>query len=586
MRVRHLSSWVKQEDWAKKADQRTPLPLWEEPGEACPQPQTLAAPTPPPPTRGGEFPLFPLSLHSPLSQLSQLSAPSRLSPRSLSSRLRRFALGLLFAILLTTGATAQQRVLHIGLRQDPDLLDPTLGSSYVGRIVFAGLCDKLFDIDAKLNIIPVLATGYQWQDPTHLLIHIRPGVLFQDGEKLDADAVKYKLMRDLTIKGSMRRGEVNSIESIDIIDPLTVRLNLKAPAAQLLAQLTDRAGIMISPKAAEAAGDKFGLHPVCAGPFSFESRIAQDSIVLKRFPGYWNAPAIHFDEVVYLPNPNSAVRLANLQAGALDLVEYILPTDVPAVEKDPKLKLAVDNSLAYNGITINTDNGPGAKTALGQNALVRQAFELSLDRAALIHVVYNGMFTPTAQANPPSSPFFFQDVQPPARDVAKAKALLKQAGVMLPVPVTLMVTNGSDDQQVGEVIQAMAGEAGFDVRLRVMEFASSLQAGYAGDFQAYAIGWSGRADPDGNMWQMLHTGGTFNYGHYSNPVMDKALDDARTVAGTGQRRAFYAKVWAQERQDLPLIYLWTAKNIVGMKKTLTGFQQVPDGLIRLQGMQM
>ena len=176
MRVRHLSSWVKQEDWAKKADQRTPLPLWEEPGEACPQPQTLAAPTPPPPTRGGEFPLFPLSLHSPLSQLSQLSAPSRLSPRSLSSRLRRFALGLLFAILLTTGATAQQRVLHIGLRQDPDLLDPTLGSSYVGRIVFAGLCDKLFDIDAKLNIIPVLATGYQWQDPTHLLIHIRPGV--------------------------------------------------------------------------------------------------------------------------------------------------------------------------------------------------------------------------------------------------------------------------------------------------------------------------------------------------------------------------------------------------------------------------
>ena len=430
MRVRHLSSWVKQEDWAKKADQRTPLPLWEEPGEACPQPQTLAAPTPPPPTRGGEFPLFPLSLHSPLSQLSQLSAPSRLSPRSLSSRLRRFALGLLFAILLTTGATAQQRVLHIGLREDPDLLDPTLGSSYVGRIVFAGMCDKLFDIDAKLNIVPVLATGYQWQDPTHLLIHIRPGVLFQDGEKLDADAVKYKLMRDLTIKGSMRRGEVNSIESIDIIDPLTVRLNLKAPAAQLLAQLTDRAGIMISPKAAEAAGDKFGLHPVCAGPFSFESRIAQDSIVLKRFPGYWNAPAIHFDEVVYLPNPNSAVRLANLQAGALDLVEYILPTDVPAVEKDPKLKIG-DGRFAWptTGITINTGQRAGAKTALGQNALVRQAFELALDRAALIQVVYNGMFTPTAQANPPSSPFFFQDVQPPARDVAKAKALLKQAGV-------------------------------------------------------------------------------------------------------------------------------------------------------------
>ncbi|HEY1931038.1 MAG TPA: ABC transporter substrate-binding protein, partial [Acetobacteraceae bacterium] len=500
--------------------------------------------------------------------------------------MRRLALGLICALAFATNALAQQRVLHIGLREDPDLLDPTLGSSYVGRIVFSAMCDKLFDIDSKLNIVPQLATGYQWQDPTHLIIHIRPNVLFQDGEKLDADAVRFKLMRDLTIKGSMRRGEVNSIESIDIIDPLTVRLNLKAPAAQLLAQLTDRAGIMISPKAAQAEGDKFGLHPVCAGPFSFGSRVAQDRIVLNRFPGYWNAKSIHFDQVIYLPNPNSSVRLADLQAGALDLVEYILPTDVPAVQKDPKLKVAMDDSLAYEGITVNTGNTAASQTTLGQNALVRQAFELAIDRTALIHVVYNGMFFATAQANPPSSPYFFKNIVPPARNVAKAKALLKQAGVKLPVPVTLTITNGSDIEQAGEVIQAMADEAGFDVKLKVMEFASSLQAGYAGDFQAYFIGWSGRADPDGNMWQMLHTGGQFNYGHYGNPLADKALDDARTVAGVEQRRAFYARVWAQERKDLPLIYLWTAKNIVGMKKSISGFEQVPDGLIRLQGMRM
>jgi peptide/nickel transport system substrate-binding protein len=500
--------------------------------------------------------------------------------------MRRLALGLLCAASLAVQATAEDRILHVGLREDPDLLDPTLGSSYVGRIVFAGLCDKLFDIDARLNIVPVLATGYEWKDPTHLVIHIRDGVQFQDGEKLNADAVKYKLIRDLTAKGSMRRGEISSIDSIDVIDPLTVQLNLKAPSAPLLAQLTDRAGIMISPKATEAAGDKFGLHPVCAGPFSFDSRVAQDRIVLKRFPGYWDAKSIHFDEVVYLPNPNSSVRLANLQAGALDIVEYILPTDVPAVQKDPRLKTAIDDSLAYTGITVNTNNGSAQETTLGKNALVREAFELALDRTALNQVVYSGMYTPTVEANPPSSPFFFKDLKIPARDVAKAKALLQQAGVPTPVPVTLTITNGSDIQQAGEVIQSMASEAGFDVKIKEMEFASSLQAAYAGDFQAYLIGWSGRSDPDGNMWQMLHTGGTFNYGHYSNADVDKALDDARTVAGVDQRRAYYAKVWEQERKDLPLIYLWTTKNIVGMKKTLTGFQQVPDGLIRLQGVTM
>src|SRR5215469_17491171 len=319
--------------------------------------------------------------------------------------MRGLAFGLCCALSLATNAMAQERVLHVGLREDPDLLDPTLGSSYVGRIVFSGICDKLFDIDARLNIVPQLATGYEWKDPTHLVIHIRDGVQFQDGEKLNADAVKYKLTRDLTVKGSMRRGEVSSIDSIDVLDPLTVRLNLKAPAAQLLAQLTDRAGIMISPKATEATQDKFGLHTVCAAPFSFDSRVAQDRIVLKRFPGYWDAKSIHFDEVVYLPNPNSSVRLANLQAGALDLVEYILPTDVPAVQKDAKLKVAIGDSLAYNGINFNTDNGPAQNSSIGKNPLVRQAFELGLDRAAIIQVVYNGMFAPVVQANPPTAPY-------------------------------------------------------------------------------------------------------------------------------------------------------------------------------------
>jgi peptide/nickel transport system substrate-binding protein len=491
---------------------------------------------------------------------------------------------LLAALAAFAVGQASAQTLHIGLRQDPDLLDPTLGSSYVGRIVFSGLCDKLFDIDEQLNIVPRLATGYEWKDPTHLLLHLRAGVLFQDGEKLDAEAVKYKLTRDLTAKGSMRRGEVNSIDTIEEIDPMTVRLTLHAPSSPLLAQLTDRAGIMISPKAAEAAGDKFGLHPVCAGPFSFESRVAQDKIVLKRFPGYWDNDAIHFDEVDYQPNVNATARLENLRAGALDLVEYILPTDVEAVKHDPKLRIATNGSLAYTGIAINTGNGPAANTILGQHKLVRQAFELSIDRNALVQVVYNNMNVPTAQANPPSSPYYDARLQPPVRDIAKAKSLLAQAGVKLPVPVVLTITNETDIQQAGEVIQSMANEAGFDVKIRSMEFASSLQAAYAGDFQAYLIGWSGRADPDGNMWQMLHDGGTFNYGHYKNADVDKALDDARTVAGVEQRRAFYAKVWAHERDDLPLIYLWSAANIVGLKASITGFRQVPDGLIRLQGM--
>ena len=479
-----------------------------------------------------------------------------------------------------------QGTLTIALRQDPDVLDPTLGSAYVSRIVYAALCDKLIDIDEKLNLVPQLATKWEYEDPTHLVLTLRPGVTFHDGEPFDAEAVKYKLTRDLTIKGSMRVGEVNAIQSMEVIDALHIRLILKAPSTPLLSMLADRAGIMISPKAAEAAGTSFGAKPVCAGPYQFESRTVQDNIALKRYPGHWDAANYHFDRIVYRPMPNSAVRLANLQAGSVDLVEQILPSDVATVRKDARLKLAIGDGLAYTGINFNLANGAAANTSAGQNRLVRAAFEAALDRTAINQVVYDGLYTPTVQANPPSSPFFVKTLTPPDRDLIQARRLLKEAGVPLPVPITLSLSNEPDAQQVAEIIQAMTAEAGFDVKLKVMEFASSLQAGYAGDFQAYMIGWSGRVDPDGNMWQLLHSGATFNYGKWANKEADDLLDRARILPDVEARKALYAQFWQIERHDLPLVYLWSAKNVVGMKRGLEGFVQVPDGLIRLRGVRM
>ena len=491
---------------------------------------------------------------------------------------------LIAALLLLAAPAYAQSTLTIALRQDPDALDPTLGSAYVGRIVYAAMCDKLIDIDEHLNLVPQLATSWAYEDPTHLVLTLRDGVTFHDGEPFDAEAVRYKLNRDLTAKGSMRVGEVNAIQSMEVIDRLHIRLVLKAPSTPLLSMLADRAGIMISPKAAEAAGPNFSAKPICAGPYMFESRVAQDSIVLRRYPGHWDAANYHFDRVVYRPMPNTAVRLANLQAGSVDLVEQIVPSDVAAVRKDPRLQLAAGDGLAYTGVNFNIANGPLANTPLGASNLVRQAFEAAIDRTVINQVVYDGLYSPTTQANPPSSPFYLKDLPVPGRDLARARALLKQAGAPSPVPVMLSLSNEADIQQVGEIIQGMANEAGFDVKLKVMEFASSLQAGYAGDFQAYMIGWSGRVDPDGNIWQQLHKGGTFNYGKWDNPEAASLLDRARVEPDEAARRALYAKFWTIEREELPLVYLWTSKNLVGMKKGLTGFVQVPDGLIRLRGL--
>ena len=227
------------------------------------------------------------------------------------------------ACVLITAMPAFSQTLRIALRQDLDVLDPTLATTYVGRIVFAGLCDKLFDIDEKLNIVPQLATGYEWADDRTLVIHLRSGVKFHNGEALDAAAVKYSLERHLTMQGSYRKGEINSIDHVEVVDPSTVRIVLKVPSGAFLAQLTDRSGMVLPPKATEAAGKDFASHPVCSGPFKFVERVPQDHVTLERFADYWDAKNIHFDKVVYQVLVDPSVRLANLKAGTIDLAEYV-----------------------------------------------------------------------------------------------------------------------------------------------------------------------------------------------------------------------------------------------------------------------
>ena len=130
-----------------------------------------------------------------------------------------------------------------------------------------------------------------------------------------------------------------------MVDPLTIRLALKSPFSPLLAQLTDRAGMMVSPKAAQALGDKFGTAPVCAGPYRFVERVAQDRIVVERFADYWDKARVSIDRIVYRPIQDSTVRLANLKSGQLDLLERALATDIGEIEKDRRLRLALGFEL-------------------------------------------------------------------------------------------------------------------------------------------------------------------------------------------------------------------------------------------------
>jgi len=502
---------------------------------------------------------------------------------------KRAAAGCLIAATATLSISASSaQTLRIGLGADPDILDPTLARTYVGRIVFAALCDKLVDIGPELEIVPQLATEWQWTDGNKgLVVKLRTGVKFQDGEPLDAAAVKFNIERHLSMPGSNRKGEINAVTGVEIIDDHTVKLVLSVPYAPLLAQLTDRAGMMVSPKAAQSAGENFGSHPVCAGPFKFVERVAQDRIVLERFPDYWDKDNIKLDRIVYLPIPDSTVRLANLRSGGLDLIEGVAAADLDTVRKDARLKLATIIGLGYTGITINLANGERSKTPLGQDARVRQALELSLDRVALNQVVFNGEFEPGNQWLSPANPYYLKDLPVPGRDVGKAKRLLAEAAVPKP-GIALMVPNNSEALQVAQVIQSMAGETGFDIRIQATEFASSLDLAAKGDFEAYQIGWSGRVDPDGNIYNFVSCKAppALNTPHYCNQDVDRELDAAREVEARAQRLVHYRNVAEHTLKDLPIIYLYHAKLLYAATTKLSGFTPYPDGLIRPQGLRM
>jgi len=494
---------------------------------------------------------------------------------------------LAFLALAAIATIANAQTLRIGLAEDPDMLDPTLARTFVGRIVFAGLCDKLFDLDEKLNIVPQLATSYEWSsDNKTLTLKLRSGVTFHDGEKLDAAAVKYNLERHKNMQGSSRRGELAVVSSVEVADPMTVRLHLSAPFAPLLTVLTDRSGMMVSPKAAEAAGDKFSVKPVCSGPFRFVERIAQDRIVLERFPNYWNKGQIHFERIVYLPIVDSTVRLANLRSGQLDFIERLAPNDVANLKSDTRYRVARIVEIGYQGITINTGKSEVAqKNPLGKDARVREAFELSLDRNAIVQVAMEGEGQPGNQWVAPSNRYYAKSSPIPKRDVERAKQLLKDAGVTNP-SFTLMTPTTSDAQRLAQVVQAMAKEAGFDVKIQATEFSTSLNLADKGQFEAYVLAWSGRADPDGNLQTFIACKGPLNTSGYCVPAVDEAIEKARTTLDPAARAKQYETVAAHVIKDRPIVYLYHRNWLWAHSARLTGLRTVPDGMVRVQGLQM
>lgn len=502
--------------------------------------------------------------------------------------------GVLGALLLTgctspSGAgkpaaptTHEGGVAVVSLTAEPGTLDATTANTFSARVIFTSVCEKLFDADANLELVPQLAADLPVVSADGLTVDIalRQGILFNDGTPFNAEAVKISLDRHRTLPTSARKLELASVSDVAVIDDSTVRLTLSRPFSPLAAQLADRAGVIMSPTALEKFGDDFGTNPVCVGPFSYKDQISGSEMNFVKSDYYYDKDKVKLDGVKYQFVPDANIRVANLRSGDINAAERVNASDVPQLQGDSKIEVLETGTIAYQALSINID--PTKSTSpLATSPELRHAFELSLNREAINDVVFSGTNAVDCLPLPEQSAYRPDKVTCSKFDPDAARKILEKSGQTLPISVELMYPTSPTAQKTVEVIQQMANDVGFAVTLKPLEFLSALEAARAGDVEMFLIGWSGRIDPDGNFNDIVTTGGGNNLSRISDPKLDALVTAAAGASEKSERKKLYGEALDMIDEIKPNIYLYHDTWFLGLSG-ITGVEYSSDAIPRFK----
>jgi peptide/nickel transport system substrate-binding protein len=427
----------------------------------------------------------------------------------------------------------------------------------------------------------MLAKSYDVSDDGKVYtFHLRDGIKFHDGTEFNAEAAKYNLER-YQEEDSVRSTEVEPIESVEAVDEYTVRVTLSEPFAPFLAVLTDRAGIMASPKAIEENNGRISKDPVGTGPFKFVERVRGDHITVEKNPDYWREGLPKIDKIEYRGIDDENVQYQNLQSGELDIIDSIPLVEFKELQESGDYNVSIEPGLGYQGVFLNVTQPPF------DNKQLRQAVYRLVDRDAIVKAVLRGVGGEAGNSPFSEQSWAYSEESDsyPERSVEEAKALLEEAGKPDGFSFTLKTDPSPINQQIGQVIQNNLKPAGIDVKLEQEEFGTLLDDSTNGNFQALFLGWSGRIDPDLNIYDFTVTNGDFNDSGYSNPEVDKLLNEARTTSDRDRRKELYGQVMEILHEDVPYVYLYHNNQTTdfAMQPTVQGFEPYPDGILRLAG---
>ncbi len=472
-------------------------------------------------------------------------------------------------------AQAAPTTLAIGVISDPVTLDPAFSASFFENQVFYNLHETLLVASPDGTVSEGLASISQTNPQTYTLT-LRPGLKFHDGTTLDAAAAKANIDRFIDpATGSIRKADFGPIADVVVTGPLVFEIRLSAPYAPLPVVLTTRAGMMVSPTAVQKLGADFATRAVGCGPWKFTSWTKNSELILERFDGYWRGKAQAFDRLVYRPLPDETVRLANLRSGTLQLIDSVPPQALAGLAQDTKIKVSQMPSLGFNAFAFNCTRAPF------NDIRVRQAFTAAIDTDVIQRVVFFNTGRPAAGPLSPAVAWAF-DPELPARGnkPAEAQALLQSAGITVPVAMKITVTNSPTQVRIAQVMQAQANAAGFKVEIQQIDPTSLITVLRARDFDLCMAPWSGRYDPDGNVFNYFAKDAPNNFAGYDNPALTAMLRDARIRPSQAERATIYRQAQRVIANDCPMLFLHFDATIQASVAALR-WTQYPDAVLRL-----
>lgn len=484
----------------------------------------------------------------------------------------------------TAAGSGQDGILTIALEGDFPSLDPLRISNMAERQVALAIMDPLFDLDAKGELVPVLAESFEaLNEGRNYRIKLRPGIEFQDGTPLDAEAVVFNLERVRDPANACRcLALLDNIAAVRALDGSTVEFDMHGPDAVLPAVLADSPGLMLSPTAIRKDPKAVGTHPVGAGAFTLKSWEPGHRIVVERNPNYWQSGKPQLQQVVFLPLPNEDSRQSALLAGDVDVIQTPHPRFSAQYGKTPDYRLMTGAGLGSVFLMMNTRQAPF------DDVRVRRAIAHATDRPLFVKALVQDQYPVADSILGPGSWAYAPVPEYPAYDPAKARALLADYGK--PVSFEISVTSSPFTVLSAQALQEMWAAVGIKVTIRQIEGARFIADAASHQFQMAFFRFVGRADPDLNFYRAFHSryadSVSSNYTRYANPSMDRLLEQGRGTLDRAQRKRIYAEASALLARDVPYLFLFSTTLQTMMRARVDPGPNIADGVLRLQETQL